>query len=1038
MAPDAASQEVRKTVTVVFADVAGSTELGERLDPEAVRRIMIRYFEEMRGVVERHDGTVEKFIGDAIMAVFGIPRVHEDDALRAVRAAAEMRDRLAALNAELEQEWDVRLEMRIGVNTGEVVAGDPQSSPSLAVGDTVNVTARLEQAAEPGEILVGEATYRLVRDAVEFDQPEELRLKGKAGLFEARRLQTVRPRVAGAARRLDRPMIGRREELALLEREYERAVREGACRLVTVIGPAGIGKSRLLREFVSLLPAEALVSQGRCLPYGEGITYWPVTEAVKDLAGVGDDDSAAEVSARLIDRLSGEGDARLVASKVAAAAGLGTGEVAKEEASWAFRRLLEALARERPLVVVFDDIQWGEETFLDLLEYVVERSDAGVLVVCLARPELLDLRPGWGDGKRKAATVVLEPLRGEECTLLVQKLLGDGELDEQARASLIERAGGNPFFVEEMVGMLFDEGLLERVNGHWSFAGELDKLALPGSIQALLAARLDRLPLVERRVLERGAVEGEVFHREPLVVLHGEPDLDVALESLVRKQLLRPVRGAFPGGDAYRFGHLLIRDAAYSTVPKEVRADLHRRFADWLERAAGDRSVEQEEILGYHLEQACRYHAELGRRMDEDVVATAARAARLLESAGGRAARRGDMPAATKLLERAANLVPDGDEHVLEIELVLGWALTQLGEFAAAEMLFAQVVERAAASGDRRLELRARIELMDVVNIVRPDGAVAAMFRLADEVVPELEALGDDRGLARAWRMRAYAQNTLARYGATAEALEQGLVHADRAGDAVIRSEILAWLPTRLARGPVPTEQALERCRELLARAAGDLPAEAGALAGIALLEAMSGRFDEAREAERRSREIKEELGLAFTLAVGYIWRGELELYAGNPHAAESAFAAAAAFLLERGDRNFYPTAAAGLARSRFQQGRYDESDEALRSAEETTASDDSITVVWTLGTRARHLAREERLHEAEAAARRGVELASQTDDLNLQAESLIELADVLREPLQARAALERAFAVAESKGNVVFARQASERLATPRTGGAV
>ena len=1031
MASDAASQEVRKTVTVVFADVAGSTGLGERLDAESVRRIMIRYFEEMRAVVERHDGTVEKFIGDAVMAVFGIPRVHEDDALRAVRAAAEMRDGLAALNGELEREWDVRLELRIGVNTGEVVAGDSDTGPSLAVGDTVNVAARLQQTAEPGEILVGEATYRLVRDAVEVDQPEELRLRGRSGRAEVRRLRAVRPRVPDEGRRLDRPMIGRQKELALLRQEYERTIREGACRLVTVVGPAGIGKSRLLREFVSLLPAEALVAHGRCLPYGEGITYWPVAEVVKELAGSADDDSVEALGDRLGGRLGGEDDGKLVATKVAAAVGLGAGEVAKEEASWAFRRLLEALARERPLVVVFDDIQWGEETFLDLLEHVVERSrDARVLVVCLARPELLDLRPGWGEGRKNAASVLLEPLPGEECAILVRKLLGDGELDERARASLIARAEGNPFFVEELVAMLFDEGLLERENGHWSLAADLGELALPGSIQALLAARLDRLPLEERRLLERGAVEGEVFHREPLAVLHGGPELDAALQSLVRKQLLRPARAAFPGTDAYRFGHLLIRDAAYSTVPKEMRADLHRRFADWLERAAADRGVEQEEILGYHLEQACRYHAELGRRADEDVVATAARAARLLASAGERAARRGDMPASTKLLERAARLLPEDDERRPEIELLLGWALTQSGEFAPAEALFARVAERAAAAGDRRIELRALVEQMDVANIIRPEGGVSETFELGHRVVPELEELGDDRGLARAWRMTAYAYNTLARYGETADALERGLAHTERADDAAIRSEILAWLPTRLARGPVPAGQALERCRELLARAAGDLPAEAGALAGIALLESMSGRFAEARAADERSRGIKEELGLGFTLAVGEIWRGELELLAGDYPAAEGAFRAAAEFLQDRGDRNFYPTAAAGIARACFHQGRYEESNDALRSAEETTASDDSITVVWTLGTRARHLARDGRPDEAEAAARRGVELAFETDDLNLRAESLIELADVLQDSQQARAALEQAIGVAEGKENVVYARQARERLA--------
>ncbi|MGH3115197.1 MAG: adenylate/guanylate cyclase domain-containing protein, partial [Gaiellaceae bacterium] len=532
MAPDVASQEARKTVTVVFADVSGSTGLGERLDPESLRRIMRRYFDEMRSVVEHHGGTVEKFIGDAVMAVFGIPRVHEDDALRAVRAAAEMQERLTGLNGDFELEWGVRLDVRIGVNTGEVVAGDPAAAQSFVVGDAVNVAARLEQAAEPGQVLIGEATYRLVRDAVEVDDSEELRLRGKTDPSGARRLRAVRPGVPGHVRRLDTPMIGRREELALLEEAYERTARELACHLFTVLGPAGIGKSRLVREFLSVLREEARVAQGRCLPYGEGITYWPVAEAVKELAAIADDDSPEEAHARLVGLLSGEDDAELVARKVAAAVGLGTGAVATEEASWAVRRLFEALAREQPLVVVFDNIQWGEETFLDLLEHVVDWSrDAPILVVCLARPELGDLRPEWGNGKPNASSVLLEHLADDDSLLLVQRLLGEGELDERASAQLVDRAGGNPLFLEEMLAMLLDDGRLERENGRWSVAGDAGTVPIPGTIQALLAARLDRLPAEERRVVESGAVEGELFHREALTRLLGEPDLEVPLRN---------------------------------------------------------------------------------------------------------------------------------------------------------------------------------------------------------------------------------------------------------------------------------------------------------------------------------------------------------------------------------------------------------------------------------------------------------------------------------------------------------------------------
>ncbi len=572
--------------------------------------------------------------------------------------------------------------------------------------------------------------------------------------------------------------------------------------------------------------------------------------------------------------------------------------------------------------------------------------------------------------------------------------------------------------------MLLDDGLLERANGRWSVAADVRALPVPGTIQALLAARLDRLSAAERRLIQCAAVEGEGFEQEAMVALLGEPDLERLLQSLVRQEFVVPAGGA----QSYRFRHLLIRDAAYAGIPKEVRANLHRRFADWLEGVGSYRIAEHEEILGYHLEEAVRYHAELGRRQGDDVVETAARAARWLGSAGRRAAGRGDLAAAAKLLERAARLLPEDDARRAELELDRGWVLIQAGEFAAADATLAVIVDGAAARADPRIRLRARVERMEIANIVRPEGAAAQTFRLADEVVPELEALGDDAGLAHAWRMVAYANNTICRYGATVDALERGLTHAERAGETALRSDILAWLPTRLVRGPMPAARALDRCRELLAQAAGDRPAEAGGFAAIALLEAISGRFDEARAAERESRRIKTDLQLEFMLAVGDIWRGELELIAGDVATAETAFRAAADFLGERGDRNFYPTAAVGLARACFDQGRHGEAWQALLEAEATTASDDFITVVWALGTRGRLLALEGRFDEAREAAERGVRLAFETDDLNLQADSFVELAAVADET-RARTALEHALEIAERKGNVVVAAQARERL---------
>ncbi len=451
------AREQRKTVTVLFCDVTGSTELGERLDPEALRAVLARYFERMSAIVERHGGTVEKFIGDAVMAVFGVPLVHEDDALRALRAAVEMRDAFPELG----------LQGRIGVTTGEVVTGTEER---LATGDAVNLAARLEQAAQPGEILIGEATLRLARDAVEVEPVEPLALKGKAEPVRAYRLLSVSGDL-GSARHLARPMVGRETELRRLADAFGQASSGRSCQLFTILGTAGVGKSRLVAEFLGSLDG-ALVVRGRCLPYGEGITYWPVVEVLKQLPPAETDQVAAETVRALA------ANEQLVSSS--------------DEIAWAFRKLLEAVAAETPVVCVFDDVHWGEETFLDLIEHVADLSrDAPILLLCMARPELLDRRTGWAGGKVNATSVLLEPLAPEETEQLIESL---AHLDDDLRRRILDAAEGNPLYVEEMVAFVEESG-----------GGEI---TVPPTIQALLAARLDQLDASERDVLERGCDRG--------------------------------------------------------------------------------------------------------------------------------------------------------------------------------------------------------------------------------------------------------------------------------------------------------------------------------------------------------------------------------------------------------------------------------------------------------------------------------------------------------------------------------------------------
>jgi class 3 adenylate cyclase len=670
--------DVRKTITVVFSDVAGSTALGERLDAESLRVVMGRYFEEMRAVVERHGGTVEKFIGDAVMAVFGIPVLHEDDALRAVRAAAEMRDALTPLNDELERERGVRIQVRVGVNTGEVVAGDPSGGQRFATGDAVNVAARLEKAAQPGEILLGESTYRLVRDAVTVESARSLSLKGKGKAVSARRLLAV-PGVTH--RRLGSPIVGRDHELELLDRVFDGVVRDHACRLVTVLGAAGVGKSRLVQEFLRGRADEATIVRGRCLSYGEGITYWPIRSLISQAAGLSGDESPQAAQEKIRSLVVPASDADLVVERVTESIGVAKAVAGHRGTSWAIGRLVEELARRRPLIVVFDDLQWGEPTFLNLVEAVAEHSrEAPILLLCMARPDLLELRPDWGEAGRDATRLHLTPLTDDESAHLITNLLGAAELADHVRSRITETAEGNPLFVEEIVAMLIDEGLLLRRNGSVAASGDWSRVSLPPTIQALLAARLDRLGREERAVLERGSVEGKVFHRGAVLALSPEaerPRVDGRLRLLVDQEFVQPGRAGFIDEQAFRFRHQLLRDVTYESLSKAARAKLHERFAGWLEEKTGGRAEEFEEILGYHLQQAYSYRADLGP-VDDRGRELATRAASRLASAGLRAHARGDMWGARKLLSSAVALLPGDD--VARLVPKLDEALFETGE----------------------------------------------------------------------------------------------------------------------------------------------------------------------------------------------------------------------------------------------------------------------------------------------------------------------------------------------------------------------
>jgi class 3 adenylate cyclase/tetratricopeptide (TPR) repeat protein len=1005
--------EARKTVTVVFTDVTGSTSLGERLDPEALRRVMERYFGATRSVLERHGGMVEKFIGDAVMAVFGIPTTHEDDALRAVKAAAEMRERLAVLNTEIERERGVRLTVRTGINTGEAVVGDPESRHFYATGDAVNVAARLEQAAAPGEILLGPLTQQLVRDAVRLQPLAPLSLKGRAEAVEAWRLLEVLDDAPAFMRRLDTPFVGRQRELGLITQAFERAA-SGRVELVTVVGAAGIGKSRLTRELLGSVGEGARVLVGRCLPYGEGITYWPLAEIVKQVGG-------ADARAGLAKLLVGDEHGDLIATRVAEAAGLAEGEARTEEIFWAVRRLLEELARERPLVVVFDDLQWAEPTFLDLIEYVASFARAPLLVLCVARPELLESRPSWSPPKLGGTTIVLEPFSEEEAETLIQRLLRDSTVSKEVLDRIVESAEGNPLFVEQMLALAREHG------AHGTEA------VVPPTIQALLAARIDRLPVAERAVLERASIEGRLFHTSAvseLLPTVGRNDVPGNLLTLVRKEFIRPATSLFPGDDGFRFGHILIRDAAYSAIPKELRAELHERLANWLEARSG----EHDEIVGYHLEQALRYQAELGP-VDEGSHELAARAGRKLAAGGQRAVHRSDMAAAASLLTRAAALLPAADPQRLEVLLLLGAAFSAIGKTVSAETAFREVVDLAEAAGDRAREWRARLDLSLLRAQFYPGPTSAEdLLREAREAISAFEELGDEQGLAAAWRSQGQALYWLGELGAAATAAEQAISLAKQIGDRHELNEGLRLLVSSLDEGPMPASEAIQRCEEILARAGDDRSLAAAIQRKLARLYQMQGKLGEARRLAENAVEIYEDLGLPVPLAAALGFeRAGVSWAAGDLEVAERDLRRAVDLLTAIDEKGRLSTIAINLAALLCEEGKEEEAEHFLQVSEESAAGDDWVSQTGIKSVRASLLARRGEFEAAITLAREALADAEGRDNQFWQGQRRVGLAEVLDragEVDEAAHLLGEAISLFETKGNLLFAERARRALA--------
>ena len=1024
-----AGRTSRRTVTVLFCDVAGFTSLAETVDPEALRSQMNRYFAATRRIVESHGGTVEKFIGDAVMAVFGLPKMHEDDGVRALRAAVELRDAVEGWAGDVSDLGG--LGVHIGVNTGEVIAGATGSGEAFVTGDAVNVAARLQQAAEPGQILVGQGTAALARAAATMEPVGQLELKGKRDPVAAFRLLTVnpvshelRPRPAGA-------LVGRTGELALLHAALDRATKERRPILLTVIGTPGVGKSRLVAELATRSGTPML--RGRCLPYGEAITYWPLLEIVQAAASMADERPYANPADRLAQRLAAQSDGALIATQLAATLGWTDGLVSADETAWAVRRFLEAEAEAGggPLMVAIDDLQWAEPPLLDAIEHLVEWGrNAPILLICVGRPELLDVRPTWGGGMVNATAVLLQPLADDGVRQLIEQLLESASLPSSLVERITKAADGVPLFIEQIVQMLVEDGHLRRDDGSWRPVSEIGHLPIPATISALLGARIDRLSPAEKSLLGTASVIGEEFDMAPLALVSelDEALVDPLLLSLMRRELIRPNTSS-SAERGYRFQHLLIRDAAYHGLPKADRASLHTRFADSLAETHPERMGELDEIIGYHLEAAYRYQAEL--RLGVDVELTGRARQRLL-SAAARARRRTDWSAADNLLGRALRLEPMADQARMELLADLGEVRSRTGDYAGAAQAVEQGIAVAQSLAERGAEMRLRTTRALIRRATQPEEGLREARELLGIAGPVLEERDDQRGLASFYELKAEVAYYEGRIGDALVAVDSAIEHARRAADEE-RVQSLGNFRVQLAsESMLPLSTALMFSQQRLTEVEPGSLTYAMLLAGQALLIGRAGDLGEARRLLDEAAAIHD--GVAGTLAfqIERDCRSRVEWLDDNLPAAEKNLREVRATLHAEGEKFYAATYVALLAQVVAEQGRTEEALELAAEADQLASPDDEW--VQVIGRQARALVAAQQWASSDAVefAAEAVRIAESMELSSMRISALTTQAMVLAalgRADDASLAAHQARSVATTRGSIGEARRA-ERIA--------
>ena len=947
--------EQRKTVTVVFADLVESTSTAERLDPEVWASVLGRYFELLRGVVEKHGGMVEKFIGDAVVALFGVPTLHEDDALRAVRAALEMP---AAARS-------VGLEVRVGINTGEVIA-----SAQNAMGHAISMAARLEQSASAGAVLIGKDTHALVAGSVEATAIDSLTVKGSTEPLLAWSVTglTAAPR----ALRSGTGYVGRERELRALASAFQRAVDDRECVVVTVTAPPGLGKSRLVAEATRSMAFSARVIGGGCLPYGESITYAPVIEAVRQLE--------AEEGNDVVDRLAaGQSDAQQVIATIRALES-GAAQGSPDEAAWAFRRLFEILADDRPLVIAIDDVHWADPLVLDLIEYVATFSvGRSILLLCAARPDLYDVRPDWATVGESSVHVRLAPLTRSDTEILLDALDMSG-LHGDARDRIVEASGGVPLFAEQMAAL----------------DAEADGTAqVPPTIRALLAARVDRLTPEERQILELGAIEGQVFHRDTIAALIG-PEARTRLGSrlmpLVRREFIQPQPG-LDGRDAFSFNHALIRDAVYEQMPRRVRADLHERYASLLESQPGA----SREVIGHHLEQAFREHAALDPA-DGTALRLARRAGVALADAGRDATARKETGRAIDLLTRADELLSLDPAVRVTVMPDLIDAFVAASDLDRADATHHLAISLARELEDEHSELRAEIAWGTTWPMRDAVGWQEDAFPVLDRAIHYFARIGDESGLAQALLLKGVG---LAPYDQVQaiETMKRAAIHAERADDVRMQVEVWDELGGAMLFGPTPYSELIVFVRAEVAWATqrgipfsiadGQL-GEVYALAATNEAEAALARLDELKQFFSQLPGRVSQYGECYTIA------GRIERDRGEPAKGLDNYRRAMELFDHSAHRRWWRNAAAGAAHALLDLGRIDEARHVVDGIAERDETHDGSPGAFRLEAEARYMAAIGDLEAATKFARRAVAAVADTGALFAEAHARETLAAIL------------------------------------------